>query len=170
MGKSIFVDIPRCIDCRACEIACAREHGGIPLISIVVIEEEVPVPISVPMSCRQCEKAPCIAVCTPKALIRSKKGAIIVDPAKCNSCRLCIMACPQKAIQIDLIRKIVSMCDLCLARTEGGRAPACVSTCPTKALIYDDFDHLVQQFKEKAARHIARAGGLADDALSGRQK
>ena len=156
MAKSIFIDIPRCINCRACEIACAREHKGISLISPVIVDEK----FAVPISCRQCEKAPCIEICAPKALIRSKEGAIIVDPTKCNGCRFCIMVCPYKAVQNDLVNKIVIICDLCASRIQEGKEPVCISTCPTKALIYDEFDLLVERFKEKAARDIVKASGL----------
>lgn len=156
MTKSIFIDIPRCINCRACEIACAREHKGISLISPVVVDEKWAVPIS----CRQCEKAPCIEICTPKALVRNAEGAIIVDPAKCNGCRFCIMACPYKAVQNDLANRIVRICDLCTDRLREGKRPVCVLTCPTNALIFDEFDQVLERLRERAARKMIKASGL----------
>ncbi len=156
MAKSIFVDIRRCTYCRACEIACAREHKGIPLISPIVIDEK----ISVPISCRQCEKAPCITICTPKALVRNSDGAIIVDLTKCNGCRFCIMACPYKAIQNDPANKAVKLCDLCASRTRESRKPVCVSTCPTGALVYGELEQLMSMFKERAARDIIRTSAV----------
>lgn len=153
--KSIYVDISRCIYCRACEFACAREHKGTALISVVVLDEK----IAVPMNCHQCENAVCITVCTPKALARDTHGAIVVDMTKCNGCRLCVMACPHKAVQIDLVNKVVRICDLCASRTKNGKAPACVLTCPTGALVYGEFEQLIERFKEKAARDIVRNSG-----------
>ena len=156
MAKSICIDISRCTYCRACEIACAAEHKGVALISVALVDGRVAVPIN----CRQCEKAPCITVCSPKALTKGKDGTIVVDSSKCNSCKFCIMACPFQAIQIDAVNKTVRICDLCPNRTEEGKAPACVATCPTRALTYDDLGQVLARSREKAARYIIRASGL----------
>lgn len=156
MAKSIFVDIARCIYCRACEIACAREHKGISLISVALVDERY----AVPLNCRQCEKSPCIPICSPRAIVKSKEGILLVDPTKCNGCRLCIMVCPIGVIQFDYVKKIVRICDLCRNLLEEGREPTCIATCPTKALIYGEFDNITGRFRERAAAGIIKDTGL----------
>ena len=47
-----------------------------------------------PMTCQQCDDAPCISVCKTEALSRDDKNVVKVDSSKCIGCRMCVMACP----------------------------------------------------------------------------
>ena len=150
MGKIIHIDIGRCINCRSCEVACAREHQGCSLISVIPVDESCAVPIN----CRHCERAPCASICPTKALLRTPGGSIVVDAAKCNGCKFCLLACPFGIIQYDPVSKIVRMCDLCQGRLKEGKVPACVATCPAGALVYDEFQTVMERFRKRAAKSI----------------
>lgn len=131
-SKVLSVDVNRCIACRACEAACRREHAGISHIFVTTINDQY----SIPLSCLQCEKSPCVDVCPTKALEKTPHGAVIFHKIRCIGCRLCIVVCPFGVIQIDDENNILK-CDTCIHRLKNGKDPACVLTCPTKALVYE---------------------------------
>jgi electron transport protein HydN len=150
----------KCIGCRTCEIACAVSHSEpkantagaargvfVPRLFVMVADG-----VSAPVQCHHCVDAPCRNVCQMSAISR-ENGRTVVDTARCVGCKLCLMACPFGAIEFVPLpagtRPIfpgeteqpeawarqrfqrASNCDLCVHRPEG---PACVETCPEKAL------------------------------------
>ena len=153
-------DAEKCIGCRTCEIACAISHGD-PKIGTAGAARGVFIPrlfvmitdgLSAPVQCHHCVDAPCRNVCQMSAISRVN-GRTVVDTGRCVGCKLCLMACPFGAIEFVPLpagtRPIfpgdtenpeewgrrrfqrASNCDLCVHRPEG---PACVETCPEKAL------------------------------------
>lgn len=132
MGKVLFVDPTLCIACRACEVACEREHEGINHIDIYVVEEAE---ASIPYTCRHCENAPCVTVCPTRALYRSDSG-VYVNYIRCIGCRQCIIACPFGIPKFIEGLKVIVKCDLCRHRQSKNLPPACASTCPTGAISY----------------------------------
>ena len=147
MNKSIYLDFSRCIYCRSCEIACEREHNGYSWIWVVQPDERH----SIPINCRHCEKAPCAAVCSTQAITRTSEGVVTIEAMKCTGCQLCVVACPFGVLQLDIVSRIVRKCDLCQGRLNEGKVPACVATCPAQALIYDNFEAIMQKKREEAA-------------------
>jgi formate dehydrogenase iron-sulfur subunit len=153
--KVIFMDLNRCIYCRSCEVACEREHNGRSFMSVVLFNNKR----SVPMNCRHCEKSPCVAVCPTKALNKLENGPVIIETMKCIGCRLCAIVCPFGILEFDTLSKVMRKCDLCVHRLSQGKAPACVTTCPARALTYDEFDAIMQKTREKAAKAIISGVG-----------
>jgi formate dehydrogenase iron-sulfur subunit len=153
MSKLIYADLNRCIDCKACEVACQREHNDLPNMSVVLVEDR----FAVPLSCRHCEKAPCVTACYTEALIPAEDGTISFDAAKCTGCGLCIFACPFGVIGFDWSGKVIHNCDLCAKRLVEGKPPACVITCPTQALSYIEYEAFTQEAKRRAALAMVRA-------------
>ena len=146
-SKAIFIDVSKCIGCRACEVACERVHNGKSFINVNIIED---FRLSIPLNCRHCEKAPCMIVCPTDAIYRDSDGAIIVNPILCIGCRLCVIACPFGVPEFDRELKIMIKCDLCQDRRAKGLNPACVSTCPTDALIYAS----VEEYRETKQKMV----------------
>jgi formate dehydrogenase iron-sulfur subunit len=153
--KVIFMDLNRCIYCRSCEVACEREHNGRSFMSVVLFNNKRPVP----MNCRHCEKSPCVAVCPTKALNKLENGPVIIETMKCIGCRLCAIVCPFGILEFDTLSKVMRKCDLCAHRLSQGKAPACVTTCPARALTYDEFGAIMQKTREKAAKAIISGVG-----------
>jgi formate dehydrogenase iron-sulfur subunit len=156
MPKVIAMDLARCTFCRACEVACEREHGGRSNMFVQLIDERCAVPIN----CRHCEDSPCTLVCPTQAVHRETEDAVTVTPLKCIGCALCTLACPFGAIWLDVLDRVARKCDLCLHRLEEGLEPACVATCSARALSFGEMDEFVARAKERGARAvISRATG-----------
>ncbi len=163
MNMSTFVvaNPRKCIACKSCEIACAVAHlkttvataGGLnapfqPRLSLV----QTPL-LAMPVQCRQCEDAPCAAICPAKAITR-RDGAVIVDADRCFGCKSCMLACPFGAMDMAAAdddepakpRAVAHKCDLCVGRSGG---PACVEACPAQAFVVVRPDELQKSLAQR---------------------
>jgi len=111
-------------------------------------------------ACMHCTDAACVKVCPPGALYRDERYGIVAFNADlCTGCGYCEEFCPFDVPRLDgniLFGKgKASKCVLCtqpgLDRLDAGYEPACVKTCPTDALLFDDRDKLVDIAREKVA-------------------
>jgi len=146
ISKVLSINIDQCIACQACEAACEREHGGISHIFVTPINDKY----SIPLSCLHCGKSPCVDVCPTKALEKTSHGAVIFHKIRCIGCRLCVIVCPFGVIQIDEGNTVLK-CDSCANRLKKGKDPACVLTCPTKALVYEKSAKITSRTRKKRA-------------------
>jgi len=79
--------------------------------------------------CSQCDSAPCMHFCPTKTITRDHKtGAVSVDGNYCIGCGMCLTACPNDAVFLNMERGIAVKCELCKGE------PLCVENCPTGAL------------------------------------
>jgi Fe-S-cluster-containing hydrogenase component 2 len=76
--------------------------------------------------CLACQERECINACPHDAL--TLENWICLDKDKCDTCGLCVEACPVDGIQVDPITALPLICDTC----EGDFK--CVLWCPTRAL------------------------------------
>ncbi len=95
--------------------------------------------------CYHCEDANCLRVCPEKA-ISKQDGWVVIDQEKCIGCGACVNSCVYKVPHIssmdhtnDSGQKIVfkhksHKCNACIQNPRD--VPACVSTCPSDALLY----------------------------------
>lgn len=149
MAKVLMINFEKCTGCRQCELVCSVAHEGVSnpsrsRINIVKWESEG---LYIPITCQQCEDAPCITICPVKAIYRDNDlDYVKIDYNACIGCRACITACPFGAMSFDVINKKVFKCDLC----EG--EPYCVSFCEVKAIEYIDADQLSILKKRDAAQ------------------
>jgi Fe-S-cluster-containing dehydrogenase component len=87
--------------------------------------------------CNHCSETPCVLACPTGASHVAEGGAVLVNAAKCTGCKACIASCPYGARYVTPDGH-VDKCTFCLHRVQAGHAPACVETCPTKALTFGD--------------------------------
>lgn len=98
-----------------------------------------------------CQKSPCVDACPTSALERAAHEAVIVHQSRCIGCGMCIIACPFGVISLEE-EKGVQKCDRCIQRLDRGRAPVCVLTCPTNALVYDAPGTMINRRRNKYVR------------------
>ena len=135
-----------CIGCHACTVACKSEHDvplGVNRTWVKYIETgEFPdtARTFTVMRCNQCDDAPCISICPTRALYRAPNGVVDFDDSRCIGCKACMNACPYDAIYINPETNTAHKCNFCNHRVEVGLEPACVTVCPTHAIITGDLD------------------------------
>ncbi len=177
MAKSVkaegllFTDVTRCMACHSCEIACAVAHSASKVLEEAIHEEPRPVPrvsveasgeACVPLQCRHCEDAPCVAICPTKALEKLGPNLpVILKEKQCIGCKFCVIVCPFGVITLRRDGKVALKCDLCVERLAEGEDPACVSACPTGALALRKVEDFVRDRRREAARQIACGEGRA---------
>ena len=93
-------------------------------------------------SCQHCDNAPCVHVCpTGASHIRKEDGIVDVNPDLCVGCMYCLAACPYQVRFINPVTKVADKCDFCRkTNLAAGKEPACVESCPTKALVFGNLD------------------------------
>jgi anaerobic dimethyl sulfoxide reductase subunit B len=150
-------DISRCSGCMACMSACFDQNdmpgNGSTFRHVSRIETGAYPSVGiwyVSLACMHCGDAPCMAVCPTQAVTKKPdSGVVVVNAERCIGCHACATACPFGAPQFpegSSMRK----CDLCVTRVTRGLEPACVRTCPTKALGFGPMEKLTEQ-KAKGA-------------------
>jgi anaerobic dimethyl sulfoxide reductase subunit B (iron-sulfur subunit) len=98
------------------------------------------------MACNHCEKPVCGLACPVKAISKREDGIVFVDTDACIGCRYCEWACPYTALRFDARTNTVSKCDFCYDAIDAGGAPACVTSCPQRALDFGDLAELRKKY------------------------
>jgi tetrathionate reductase subunit B len=142
------IDVSRCIDCRACLVACSVENN-VPMnhtriwVKDLGVQGEFPdlQRSFVPYNCMHCDNPPCIEVCVSGATYKeADTGLVLVDQEACIGCGYCVEACPYDARYLDEKRGVVDKCTGCVQRVEIGQQPACVTTCLGGARMFGDLN------------------------------
>lgn len=195
MAKAILYDTTKCTACRACQVACKGWNELPAEVTTNRGTYENPADLSpmtwlkmefreaapggkirwffTRRSCMHCTDAGCVKVCPSKALYHHESGFVAYNKDLCTGCGYCIEACPFDVPRSDrnLLTGIAKMdkCTFCttpgLDRIAEGWEPACVKTCPTNALRYDDRDKLVAEGKKQV--DSLRAEGWVNASLYG---
>ena len=154
MAKALYIDYQKCTGCRLCELVCAVKHDGFsnPARSRIRVIKWEAEGLYVPMSCQQCEDAPCLNVCPVKAISRDEDlGLVMIDYDVCIGCRSCVVVCPFGAMSFNVIDRKVFKCDLC----DGD--PQCVRFCEEKAVDFVEVDDVSILKKRDAAQKLSAA-------------
>ncbi|MGH3276556.1 MAG: 4Fe-4S dicluster domain-containing protein, partial [Streptosporangiaceae bacterium] len=140
------LDQDKCIGCHACTTACKSENE-VPLGVTRTFVKSVEVGMF-PLvrrafqvtRCNQCADAPCTTACPTRAMYRRPDGIVDFDKSACIGCKACIAACPYDAIFINPDDHAAEKCNLCAHRLDVGLEPACVTVCPTEAILVGDLN------------------------------
>lgn len=191
MRSLILYDSISCLNCLACMSACSvenrmrlerdagvnferavneylpgsyylrpwrREVGEPPNVRLLVAFEH----------CRHCENAQCLNNCPSGAIERRPGGQVVINESACIGCRTCRDVCPFNIPMYDNQTGKVRKCIGCYDRVEAGMAPACVSACPTKALISGPEDIVLSEGESRISTYAKRLG--RDYILYGKEK
>lgn len=163
----VAVDLKRCVGCQSCTIACKAKNGTPPGVfwTRVIEKEEGTYPFAytvyMPMRCNHCNEPPCVPVCPTGATYqRAQDNLVLIDQDACVGCHACVVACPYEARSMPQDARgyydqhtpyeaakfkswqvgTTQKCDLCVDRLDGGLQPACIDTCPTRAMVIGDLN------------------------------
>lgn len=156
-----YFNMKACIGCRACEVSCKDKNrlevgiiyrhantfsvGSFPSIRAY----------SYSRSCNHCAAPACLAVCPSGAIIKLDDGTVVIDPELCDGCGACVTACPYEVPQYDEVKGITGKCDACYTLRAKGENPACVDTCPLRALDFGELDDLKAKYGGDLTNAIA---------------
>jgi carbon-monoxide dehydrogenase iron sulfur subunit len=147
--RKVYARPDLCTGCRSCEIACVVEHSVSKNLFAALYETPAPRyrmivqaanGLKLPLNCRHCSEPDCLFACKSGAISKNPvTSEVQINLAKCVGCWMCVMVCPFGAVHPDMERTQATKCDLCPDRASG---PACVVSCPTKALRFGSKDEI----------------------------
>jgi anaerobic dimethyl sulfoxide reductase subunit B (iron-sulfur subunit) len=152
-----FFDQNRCIDCRACVIAC-RDWNDIaagPVKWCRMFEWEKGTFPNIRLNflfapCYHCQDPVCVNAANGAMYKEEKYGAVLIDPDKATSIdlRKANEACPYGAIafESDAMNAKASKCTMCIDRLEQGLKPICVEVCPMRALNFGPLEDMIKKY------------------------
>lgn len=168
MHYAFYLDVNRCVGCQACAVACMdqndleMEHGLDAWRQVFTVESGSFPDVKtnyISLSCMHCQDAPCLMACPTGAISREEHtGAVLVNSTLCIGCHSCSLACPFGIPRFGRDGKM-QKCRLCIERVGAGLEPACVRTCPTRALKFGPANELAGQVETRAAVKLAQAIG-----------
>ncbi len=161
-------DATRCIDCRACMVACSVENRVPMNDSYIWVAGQGVIGQypdltrgTMPYHCMHCLEPDCVSACPVGAWSKREDGPVIYDEDKCIGCRYCMNACPFGVPHFDwdkglLGGALMHKCAMCVQRLDAGQLPACVQTCPTEALVFGERSTLIAEAHSRIQAHPDR--------------
>jgi anaerobic dimethyl sulfoxide reductase subunit B (iron-sulfur subunit) len=150
MGKQLgfYLNLDRCVQCHACEVACKAYHNvepGItwrPVVGLWAGHYPDLIHRTLTYSCMHCGQPSCVDACPSGAISkREEDGIVVVDRDQCNGCAACAEACPFGVPQFGQ-DGTMQMCNLCVDQLALGKQPVCIGTCPSEALRFGPLEAL----------------------------
>ncbi|KAF0108118.1 MAG: 4Fe-4S ferredoxin [Anaerolineaceae bacterium] len=161
-----LIDASRCIDCRACLVACSAEnnvsmkHTRIWIKDTGIVGEFPDLKhYTAPYHCMHCTDPACVSACTVGALQQNEDGIVTYDNDRCIGCRYCMYACPFEVPYFEWDKQfaLITKCDFCISRLEEGQAePACAATCPTDAIQFGSREEMLALARERIKNEPGR--------------
>lgn len=159
---ALAIDSRKCINCKACVVACRAENRVPVGKSRPWLNEELRgvypklMAVTDPEQCHQCEHPACVRVCPTGASYQRADGIVAVNADDCVGCRYCMIACPFDARFFREDKGVVEKCDFCSQRVDRGEQPACVETCPGKVRTFGDLNDPTSKIAELVQRRQYR--------------
>ncbi len=155
------VNIDKCTGCKTCQVACKDKNNlptGIRWRRVFQYEggewvkldgEMIPSGIfeyPVSAACMHCANPVCMQVCPAAAISKRADGIVLIDQDKCIGCRYCSWACPYGAPQFNAELGVMSKCNMCYDLVDKGEKPACVESCPYRAMDFGQLEDLQMKY------------------------
>lgn len=163
MAKQLafYVDINKCSGCKACQVACKDKSSlpiGVRWRRVFQYEggewinqngQMIPSNVyaySVSSACMHCAKPICMDVCPTSAISKRDDGIVLINADMCIGCRYCSWACPYGAPQFNEELNVMTKCDMCYDLVDKGERPACVESCPYRAMDFGPLDEIQAKY------------------------
>lgn len=158
---AFYVNLAACIGCKTCQVACKDKNNlpvGLRWRRVMQYESGqwinqdgtfIPSNVAVNFistACMHCEKPICMEVCPTQAISKRADGIVLIDQSKCVGCRYCSWACPYGAPQYDQSAGVMTKCTFCSDLIDQGQRPACVESCPQRAMDFGTLDELQAKY------------------------
>jgi Fe-S-cluster-containing dehydrogenase component len=122
-----------------------RERGCYPKVKTSYVK----------IPCMHCDDAPCAGQ-HPGKVYQRPDGIVIIDPVEAKGARELLDSCPYNAIFWNEEASLPQKCTMCAHLLDRGwKVPRCVEVCPTKALVFGDFDDPESEVSRRAAEEKA---------------
>lgn len=173
---AFYHDASACVGCKSCELACKDKHNlpvGVRLRRVseygggswnIVDGYAVPGGVYtyfVSTSCMHCENPQCVKVCPTGAMHkREEDGVVLINHEVCIGCGSCSLSCPYGAPQYNPTAGAMVKCDFCTDLVD--EIPACVATCPQRALDFGELDELREEHGDVDALEPLPSGSLTN--------
>jgi formate dehydrogenase iron-sulfur subunit len=119
--------------------------------------------------CLHCGDPACVKVCPTGALKQHEMGLVTFEKDLCNGCGYCSQFCPFGIPKLETNvftgEGTASKCIFCQDRTTNGLLPACVKTCPAKALDWGDREEMLSKARTRV--DALKAKGYTDAQVYG---
>ncbi|MBO4316836.1 MAG: 4Fe-4S dicluster domain-containing protein [Mailhella sp.] len=171
----MVIDSEKCMNCKACVIAC-QQRNEVPygMSRNWVHESDVSdAPYGFkfqPGACMHCDDPSCVRACPTGATWKGKDGVVEIDRSRCIGCGSCIDACPYHARFRHPVTGTADKCDYCRRSTPAGQEPACVAVCPVRCRAFGDADdpgsEVAQLLASRTAVHVVPLGSGAKPTLA----
>lgn len=159
------VDLSRCVGCRACEMACDRQHPEMEkgFRHVEPLADGLRARGFLTLGCNHCASPECIRVCPEHCYDKLRNGVVIHHRERCIGCGRCVGACPFEAPRINEQTGKAEKCDFCFERLKEGKQPVCVEICSVGALkmiVLDDdmvdfADYPIVRYTRPSIRFVA---------------
>lgn len=173
-GYSILVDTSKCTACRGCQIAC-KQWNGLPgtktknegthqnpmdlsfqTYKIVRFAEGAQPDGKLYWNffseqCRHCLNPGCMAEAEKDEIIQDKNTGAVLFTTKTKSLNFetAKEGCPYDIPRQNPKTKEMFKCTMCFDRITNNMKPACVKSCPTGAMIFDERDKILAAVKAR---------------------
>ena len=172
-----YINQSLCTGCKACSVSCKDKNNldvGINFRRVYTYEEgtfiQQPAKGIVhnikayyfSIACNHCTQPACLPSCPTGAIVKNKEtGVVRIDQDICQGVQQCVKACPYGAPQY--IQKVFksNKCDFCIDLQAKGEEPACVSTCPMRAIEFGPIDKLRKKYGS-----VSQIKGMPSDAIT----
>lgn len=175
--KAILYDASKCIACRGCQASC-KQWNDLPgtkttnrgsyenpstlspntwlKLNFIEVSRNGDGGVAWLFnrrSCMHCTDAGCVMVCPTGAVYQHGLGFTAQDTSRCSGCGYCVHACPfhvpsLSGSQLTGLRTMYK-CNFCQGRVSQGLEPACVKSCPTRALQFGDRGKLLLEAQKR---------------------
>ncbi|HEY42161.1 MAG TPA: 4Fe-4S dicluster domain-containing protein [Dehalococcoidia bacterium] len=149
MEYALLVNSADCVGCNACEVACKQEHNLPVGPRWIRVYPDTPrevegklQPRYVVTHCMHCSRPSCKDACPVDAISKRGDGIVLISEELCIGCKDCIDACPLGVMQFNEEKAVVQKCDMCVARIDMGRQPACVGACPSHCIHFGSINEI----------------------------